>query len=87
MPEITRKSLLQGKIILKTFNKEKVLIEVSAFFIIYTLLIFNEMNEKIYPKIDSKKVTCFNFEIKHLKIHRNKEKNLALNYRINNSLK
>ena len=83
MPEITRKSLLQGKIILKTFNKEKVLIEVSAFFIIYTLLIFNEMNEKIYPKIDSKKVTCFNFEIKHL----NKEKNLALNYRINNSLK
>ena len=75
MSEIVKKSLWQGKITLKTVNKEKVLTEVSTFFIIVILLIFNDMNEKIYPKIGAKKVACFNLEIKHLKIHRNKEKN------------
>jgi hypothetical protein len=80
MPKKSRKSQRKGKKDLKSFIKEKVLTEVSAFFIIIILLIFNRISEisnlKNHPEI----VACFNPGIEHLKFHRNKEKTSALNY-------
>jgi len=76
----SRKSRGKGKKDLKAFIKEKVLTEVSAFFIIIILLIFSRMSEisnlKNHPEI----VACFNPGIEHLKLHRNKEKTNALCY-------
>ena len=75
------KSQRMGKIILRTITKEKVLAEVSAFFIIIILLIFNRMNEITVLQNNPKKVACFNPGIEHLKFHRNKEKTSALCYK------
>ena len=80
MPKKSRKSPRKGKNILKTFDKEKVLADVSTFFIIILLLMFSSMSEITDLKSHPGKVACFNLGIEHLKFHRNKEKTSALCY-------
>jgi hypothetical protein len=82
-----KKSPRKGKIILRTFTKETVLPEVSTFFIIIILLIYNRMNEIANLKNHLEKVACFNPGSEHLEFHRNKEKTSALCYKNTKQLK